>query len=665
MRVLKFIFSILLFLVIVASVAFFVIPSEKIAKAAFDQIEKSTGRKVTATGDVSLRVFPVLGVRIEGVEVANAAWSDQPTMLSAQNLNVGVKTLPLLQRRIEVSTLEMVSPNILLELSQDGVGNWVFDQEASTPNTGAETQSETSSEAAQSPDVSLGTVTVTDGALTYIDHLARTEQSIRDIDMTVNWPSMQAPLSLELSTKYNSNPVSITMTAVSPSAVMQGDETQIDLTGRIAGNDISFAGNLSTAPMIKGQVTATLSDISALLSTAGTPGVVLPDFIGNSADISSSMAFQDATLALGDLDVGLTKNHLRGDIAINLENKPTIKGSLDLGQFDLRSGAVALGNGGSATSGSSTGTGWSKSNIDLSSLGAVDATISVQAQSLLTDAISLGSLNGDIVLDNARAVATLKSLAVHDGAASGEVIVNARKGLSSAANLVVTQVALNPLLSDLAEIDSFSGLADVRFSYLTSGNSVDALMRNMSGDGAFSLAQGRYEGVDLDQLMRSGDVGSGTTVFDDLSATFTIAEGVVQNKDLALSLPNFVTSGAGWVNLGDQSIDYLLSPKALKARDGKGLSVPVRIKGSWQSPKIIPDLEAALEQNLAEERAKAEAEIKARAEEEKKKLEAKAKKKVSDALGVEVKDGQKIEDAVKQKLEDKAKEGLLNLLGKN
>ena len=160
-------------------------------------------------------------------------------------------------------------------------------------------------------------------------------------------------------------------------------------------------------------------------------------------------------------------------------------------------------------------------------------------------------------------------------------------------------------------------------------------------------------------------VGSGTTVFDDLSATFTIAEGVVQNKDLTLSLPNFVTSGAGWVNLGDQSIDYLLSPKALKARDGKGLSVPVRIKGSWQSPKIIPDLEAALEQNLAEERAKAEAEIKARAEEEKKKLEAKAKKKVSDALGVEVRDGQKIEDAVKQKLEDKAKEGLLNLLGKN
>ena len=117
-------------------------------------------------------------------------------------------------------------------------------------------------------------------------------------------------------------------------------------------------------------------------------------------------------------------------------------------------------------------------------------------------------------------------------------------------------------------------------------------------------------------------------------------------------------------------MDYLLTPKSLNARDGKGLAIPVRLKGPWSNLKITPDLEAALQQNLEHEIKDAE-----------KKLTDRAKEEAAKKLGIILEDDQSLEDALKEKakqaLQEKVEEqlkgkieqelsnGLKNLFGGN
>jgi len=118
--------------------------------------------------------------------------------------------------------------------------------------------------------------------------------------------------------------------------------------------------------------------------------------------------------------------------------------------------------------------------------------------------------------------------------------------------------------------------------------------------------------MDLDRLLRSGDTTTGTTVFDNLSASSTLKNGVASNDDLIFSLPSFETHGAGQIDIGNRNLDYTLTPNAKSARAGEGLAIPVRIHGSWEAPKFQPDLNAAVNLNFAEEKEALEAKAKER-----------------------------------------------------
>ncbi|MEO1364026.1 MAG: AsmA family protein, partial [Pseudomonadota bacterium] len=119
--------------------------------------------------------------------------------------------------------------------------------------------------------------------------------------------------------------------------------------------------------------------------------------------------------------------------------------------------------------------------------------------------------------------------------------------------------------------------------------------------------------------------------------------------DLLLSLANYEARGAGQVGLGNQTIDYTFTPVALRANEGTGIAIPVRIRGPWASPSILPDLEAAIDLNLDKE-----------IEAAKEQARDAVREKVAEELNI-VDEGQDLEDAAKQKLEDEVKKGLRSL----
>jgi AsmA protein len=72
----------------------------------------------------------------------------------------------------------------------------------------------------------------------------------------------------------------------------------------------------------------------------------------------------------------------------------------------------------------------------------------------------------------------------------------------------------------------------------------------------------------------------------------------------------------------------------------------VRIRGPWDSPRIVPDFEKAIDMNLREERKKAEDRL---------------EREVQERLNITPEEGQSLEDAAKDKLEERAKRELRKL----
>ncbi|MEM9639292.1 MAG: AsmA-like C-terminal region-containing protein, partial [Pseudomonadota bacterium] len=273
-----------------------------------------------------------------------------------------------------------------------------------------------------------------------------------------------------------------------------------------------------------------------------------------------------------------------------------------------------------------------------SGLAAFNGEIVLTAQSIDLGQFMLGATRALLRNERSRMVFELRDVVAYGGNLSGEFVVNNRSGLSVGGSLAAQAIQMQPLLTDAAGLNRLTGQGDARLSFLGSGSSVDAIMRSLSGDGSVQIGRGTIQGIDLDRLMRSGDTSGGTTVFDSLGGTWTIAAGVLSNSDLLLQLKNYRASGEGDVGLGAQTIDYTFTPVALRANSGQGVSIPVRFTGPWSDISIRPDLEAAFEAEIDEKRDE---------------LENRAKEKLNERLGISGQEGQSTEDVLKDKVRDK------------
>lgn len=628
--------------VIVAGVALLMLPSERIARIAADQIEIQTGRKLTITGGLKISYWPVLGVETGPVTLANAPWAGEEPMLRAQSLSIGVGTRDLIAGRIRVTRIIAQEPTLNLTTDKTGRGNWVFTE------TAADGAAQTSAAGGSSTPVTLEHLELTDARLRYAAAGAA-PIDLGPADLRLDWPQASGPADLTAALTYQAARVDISARIAAMQDFIDGKRVPVVAKIGTAGATVDFEGEADVTGAASGQIAGNSPDTAKLLAALGVGKVDLPKGLGRAASLSAAVdVAPNGRLALRDLAISADQNSLSGAADIDLSGAvPQISADLTAGTLDFSSlgGSGAGGSGGAAGTG---GPGWSTTPIDASALGFVNGSIKLSAQGIRTSALSLGPTEAALTLDNARAVLRLAPANLFGGSLSGELVANNRKGLSVAGNLRAADLDTAQMLAALVGIDRLNGKLQADLEFLGAGQSVDAIMRSLSGRGSLTMGRGVITGIDLDKLFRSGVVSGGTTVFDSLTGTYTIAAGNLQNDDLLLSLSNFQVKGAGRVGLGARDLDYLVTPVAFKSDSSQGLEVPVRVTGPWAAPKIRPDLDAA---------------SKAKLEEQKDVLEQKAKDKLKEKLNVQ--EGQSTEDAVRQKLEDEARKGILKLLGGN
>lgn len=631
--------------------ALLLIPSNKIAQIAEARFEAATGRKMTLSGSVHATIWPQLGVRTGPVEIANANWSKDGPMLSAEGLRIGVDPGALIGGDIRVSKVEVLSPNILLERRKDGTGNWDF----TPPAAAGSAEPASAGEGGGMAAFSLDKGEISDGSLRWIDHATGERLALTGIDASLALPAFDGPASLDLTGKVKGKALKAKGRLGAFAAFLAGDPVSTDLALSLDASTMDFKGTFGTAPLsAKGALTASVKDPAALAAIVGQAALDLPKGLG-----------RDTITATGDVTLGADgRVQLRGGKltldgnALSLagtlsfpKGKPRIDAQIDAGALDLSALAGASGGAGAGGSAGSKSSGWSSAPFDASGLRAVDGEIALDASAIDLGTVKLGPTKAQVTIDNGRAVADLRQVSAYGGSVTGQVVANARSGFSAGADLSAKGIAMRPLLSDLADYTRLDASADLTLKLLASGNSQAALARSLSGSGTVAFGKGALQGLDLVGMLRTLDLnymGEGAkTIFDQITASFTIANGVLSNDDLALKAPLLSAAGKGRVDIGVQTVDYTVTPTALGKADGTGgVKVPLTIKGPWSKPKFGLDVKAISGDKV---------------DAAKRDLKEKADAEIARKLGIAPEEGQSTEDAAKQKLKEEAAKGLLKL----
>ncbi|TMM51641.1 AsmA family protein [Sulfitobacter sabulilitoris] len=640
--------GLILFVVLVAVVSLMFLPADRIARIAADQLRSFTGRDVTITGDVSMTFWPVLGVSAGGLEVGNASWTDKGPMLTAANAAIGVDAMSLLRGDIRITNIEATSPTIRLELRRDGRASWQF-----TDASGAAQIETATTPARPARPIGIERLKVTDARLIY-DAEGSDLVAYEGVDLTLDWPERLGTAEITATLRPAGEAVTVTATIDRFASFITGAVQPVVAELATGGDTLGFDGRASTSGAVAGALRLATTDTGVFLRNIGLSGADLPQGLGRSIDMRTDLTLTpDRRLALRDLVADLGGNRVTGAADITLRGVPQVNAQLNAGALDLtgatggNTGGAGGGNGNVAPAGS----GWPTDRIDAGGLAAFNGEIALRADSIDLGGLRVGATRALVRNDRSRMVIELREVAAYAGQVTGEFVMNNRSGLSVGGTLNARGIEMQPLLTDAAGLERFNGRGDADLSFLGSGASVDAILKSLSGKGAIKVGRGTITGIDLDRLMRAGDAGGGTTVFDSLGASFDIAGGVLQNDDLLLLLPNYRATGTGVIDIGAQTLDYLVTPTALRANAGRGVAIPVRIVGPWSAPRIKPDLQAVIDLNFAAEKQAVEARAKD-----------KLRETLQQELGVSQQDGQTVEDAVRDKVEDKLRKKLFKLL---
>lgn len=628
--------------VLVAGVSLFFLPADRIARLAADQIRNATGRDVTIRGDVSITIWPVLGVSVGGLEVGNADWARQGPMLTAENAAIGVDAMALLRRDIRITNIEATRPIIRLESRTDGRASWVFTDASGA----AQIETEVAPEDRTPQSVWIEKLSVTDATLIY-DAQGSDLVSYTGVDLDLDWPEQLGAAQIEATLRPAGTDVDVRARIGGFAGFIAGQVQPVETTITAANGTLSLNGRASTAGDVAGRLALDMPSTDAFLGALGLARPGLPAGLGQSVDMAAEVTLTaDRRLSLRELAVDLGGNSLSGAADINLNGTPQINAQLNAGALDLR---PAVGDDGAGSGGgpaTPAGTGWPRDAIDASGLAAFNGEIALSASSVDLGQFKLGQTRTLLRNDNSRMVYELREVSAYGGTVTGEFVMNNRSGLSVGGKINASAIDMQSVLSDAAGIDRLTGAANAEMNFLGVGQSVDAIMKSLSGQGAITFGQGTIIGIDLDRLMRSGQTGGGTTVFDSLTASWAIDGGVMRNDNLLLKLANYEARGAGQVGLGAQTIDYTFTPVALRANEGNGIAIPVRMVGPWSDVSIRPDLEAAIDLNFSAEKERIEQQARDA-----------VRAKVAEELNI-VDEGQDLEDAAKQKLENEIRRGL-------
>ncbi|MFD2204072.1 AsmA family protein [Kiloniella antarctica] len=298
-----------------------------------DRVFSSTGRELVINGDVNLRILPIPSFSANDVTFANTPNSNQPFMLSLEELGVKIAILPLLSGVVRVQEVTLRKPVIFAEKFLDGKGNWEFTSVEAQKNNEVPTSTSIPSVAKEEitkeddffQSVSLDQFHVIDGTLTYIDHTKKIEEKFKNINAEVIAGSLNGPFTLagDLVLKGQHTEIELDIGQI----VDQG-ATAINVGVRLPDSQakLKFTGFLSqhvNSTSYRGTFEGDGKDLGSLISELS--GKNIKTKADSDFELSAALEGDQTSLSLGGINFRVGFQNLSGDVKVDLKDNPKIE----------------------------------------------------------------------------------------------------------------------------------------------------------------------------------------------------------------------------------------------------------------------------------------------------------------------------------------------------
>lgn len=328
------------------------------------------------------------------------------------------------------------------------------------------------------------------------------------------------------------------------------------------------------------------------------------------SNININLKADGEKLSLNPLSAKVDDSQINANLGISQFSNPAFTFALNIDQLDADRYITKSETTTSTKSSADT-------PIDLSALKKLNASGEAKIGKLKLANVKTQNVNVGLKANGGVATVSPFSANLYQGSMNGLLKVDARATPVITFQQNMKNISIGPLMVDAINNDMLSGTGTVNVDVTTQGASVNALKKALAGSAALNLANGALKGVDIAgsirdikskvNFLKTKDASADNTKktdFSELTATFSIKNGVAHNEDLAMKAPVLRLAkgdSRGDIDIGNETINYLAKPtivKSLKGQGGadlddlSGIGIPVKITGTFASPKYGMDFAA-------------------------------------------------------------------------
>jgi AsmA protein len=634
----KWLFGLIIFLVLLLAAAAVILPmvvdpndyKPQIVAAA----KQKLGRDLAIEQDLSLTVFPWLGIETGGVRVGNAAGFAEQPFAEIDQLGLKVKLMPLLSQQIEVDTLVVKGLRLNLEKDASGKTNWddLAGQQEEKPAQPGEAEKQPA-EAPSPLALSVQGIQIEDARISWDDRQAGQKYVLDGVRVVTGALAPGATVPVEAGINFSSSKPAMTLKADLTASVSSDADLAVfrindlllnlDAAGEglptggtkltlkanvtadtkadtlnldqleISGPAMAASGELAvsamqTNPAAKGTLRIAETNLKTLASMFASPIETTDPAALTRASGDLEFVYADGALKLDPLKVRLDDSNLTGYLHMLDSAGPVVRTRLDLDQIDLDRymppAVSASADGQAAAPAERAQSKPAQGQEDpFAALRTLDFVGEFKIGKLKVNNARMSNVTTRVVSSKGVLKVDPMAASLYEGSFEGSAVLDASgKQPKLSAKNQLTDIQVGPLLKDVAGEDRLIGRGELYADVRMVGLSEAEIRRSLNGTSRFVFKDGALKGVNIAQVIREGssklglggdklDLGTpGQTDFTEISASLTMTNGVIKNDDLQAKSPLLRIAGKGEVDLPKDSIDYLITTELVKSLEGQG-----------------------------------------------------------------------------------------------
>jgi AsmA protein len=541
--------------------AIFGVPAGFLAKYAQDQAIRA-GYRLQIVGNTKIALRPAPILTLGEFSLSDAVRPTTGLNVAADGAQVSLSLLSVLSGRPAITELTVTRPLIRVALAR----------ESSNRPAGAPARKGGSGGAAAAvPAFTVDRLTVEDGTVIMSNTRDRFEMRIDRIAATGTLNAADAKL--DVRANVGDQPVHLQASAKTPFAGLDGANIPVEIAFEAPG--------------------------------------ALDDKITGTADVRSG----PSVFRINGLAGKIGTSRLNGWASVEFSGKPVVKADFDVERLSVAGPSPSSGRAGPSqrprAKSAPASASWSGQEVRLIGLNYVDADVQLSATELNVGSVRASPVAVHATLTNGILDVALAPSRLYGGEVQSTLSVNASdEPAVHALHVDLNGVRALPLLSDLGDFGSLDGRLQAKIDVQASGNSGNAVVSSLAGTADVRIQDGQIIGINVAKMIRTltartllgwEDNHTETTDLTELSARFQIQGGRAQTTNLRLLGQLVRVTGSGTIDLNNKTLQFKLDPKLVASLEGQGgradplgFGVPVNIEGSWDDPRIYPDVAGIL-----------------------------------------------------------------------